>query len=54
MGRLATWPSLTLTITASTKTAAQTSSRGRLHQSVISSRTLSVIREIVSLLTDAP
>jgi len=43
-----------LTITASTKIAAYTSSGGRLHQSVMSSKTLSVIREMVSLLTDAP
>jgi hypothetical protein len=32
----------------------QASSSGRLHQACISSITLPVIREIVSLLTDAP
>jgi len=39
---------------ASMNTAAYTASRGRLDQSVISSITLSVIRLIVSLLTEAP
>lgn len=36
------------------KIAAYTSSKGRADHSFISSMTLSVIREIVSLLTDAP
>jgi hypothetical protein len=54
MGRLATCPSLTLTTMASMNTAAYTSSRGRPCQACISSMTLSVIRLIVSLLTEAP
>jgi hypothetical protein len=54
MGRFPTCPSRTFTTIASRNTAAYTPLRGRLAQSFISSITLSVIREIVSLLTEAP
>lgn len=43
-----------LTCNASMKITGYPRFSGRLHQSVISSRTLSVIREIVSLATFAP
>src|SRR4051812_33823063 len=53
-GRFATWPSRTLTTMASMNTATYTLSSGRDDHSDISSTTLSVIRDTVSLETDAP
>jgi hypothetical protein len=54
MGRLVTCPSRILTWIASMNTTGYTDSNGRLHQSVISPMTLSVIREMVSFDTVAP
>ena len=54
MGRLATWPSRTFTLTASMKTTAYTASNGRLCQSARPSMTRSVIAVIVCLETSAP
>jgi hypothetical protein len=53
-GRLVTCPSRTLTMIASMNTTGYTLSSGRSRHSVISSITLSVILDIVSLLTVAP
>ena len=54
MGLLRTCPSRTFTINASMKITGYTGSSGRVDHSFISSITLSVIFETVSLDTEAP